>query len=86
MTNRLPPGTISMRSLVADNCQFYFLAANFGFSLNFTLADTAYNVAAQRALLHRLGRAHSHEGVTSSIAPLGYYQPATDDTGKVPVF
>lgn len=45
----------------------------------------AYNVAAQRALLHRLGRAHSHEGVTSSIsispAPLGYYQPSTDDTG-----
>lgn len=45
----------------------------------------AYNVAAQRALLHRLGRAHSHEGVTSSIsispAPLGYYQPTTDDTG-----
>lgn len=46
----------------------------------------AYNVAAQRALLHRLGRAHSHEGVTSSIsispAPIGYYQPNTDDTGK----
>lgn len=47
----------------------------------------AYNVAAQRALLHRLGRAHSHEGVTSSIsispAPLGYYQPNTDDTGNI---
>lgn len=46
----------------------------------------AYNVAAQRALLHRLGRAHSHEGVTSSIsissAPLGFYQPNTEDTGK----
>lgn len=45
----------------------------------------AYNVAAQRALLHRLGRAHSHEGVTSSIsissAPLGFYQPNTEDTG-----
>ncbi|XP_055310554.1 rap guanine nucleotide exchange factor 2 isoform X11 [Sitodiplosis mosellana] len=44
----------------------------------------AYNVAAQRALLHRLGRAHSHEGVTSSIsissAPLGFYQPNTEDT------
>lgn len=39
----------------------------------------AYNVAAQRALLHRLGRAHSHEGVTSSInlqiTPATYYQP-----------
>lgn len=37
----------------------------------------AYNVAAQRALLHRLGRAHSHEGVTSSmnlpITPAAYY-------------
>lgn len=29
----------------------------------------AYNVAAQRALLHRLGRAHSHEGVTLSYCP-----------------
>lgn len=39
----------------------------------------AYNVATQRALLHRLGRAHSHEGVTSTISlamqPSGYYQP-----------
>lgn len=44
-------------------------------------------MAAQRALLHRLGRAHSHEGVTSSIsissAPLGYYQPNNEDTGKL---
>lgn len=50
----------------------------------------AYNVAAQRALLHRLGRAHSHEGVTSSIsisqAPLGYYQPNNEDTGKCSFF
>lgn len=29
----------------------------------------AYNLAAQRALLHRLGRAHSHEGVTLSYCP-----------------
>lgn len=40
----------------------------------------AYNVAAQRALMHRLGRAHSHEGVTSSISispapPSSYYPP-----------
>lgn len=38
----------------------------------------AYSVAAQRALLHRLGRAHSHEGVTTSIGvspgvPPSYY-------------
>lgn len=50
------------------------------------IVPPAYNVAAQRALLHRLGRAHSHEGVTSSIsissAPLGYYQPNNEDTGK----
>uniref|UniRef100_A0A336LWG9 CSON006448 protein n=1 Tax=Culicoides sonorensis TaxID=179676 RepID=A0A336LWG9_CULSO len=26
----------------------------------------SYNVAAQMARLHRLGRAHSHEGVTST--------------------
>lgn len=51
------------------------------------LVPPAYNVAAQRALLHRLGRAHSHEGVTSSIsisqAPLGYYQQNNEDTGKL---
>lgn len=28
----------------------------------------SYNVAAQMARLHRLGRAHSHEGVTSSTS------------------
>lgn len=47
----------------------------------------AYNVAAQRALLHRLGRAHSHEGVTSSInlqiTPAAYYQPNIIVSGSV---
>lgn len=36
----------------------------------------AYSVAAQMARLHRLGRAHSHEGVTTGNA-VGYYN--TDD-------
>lgn len=42
----------------------------------------AYNVAAQMARLHRLGRAHSHEGVTSSGAIAGGYyhtEPGEDD-------
>lgn len=47
----------------------------------------AYNVAAQRALLHRIGRAHSHEGVTSSmnlqITPSTYYQPNIIVSGGV---
>lgn len=36
----------------------------------------AYSVAAQMARLHRLGRAHSHEGVTTGNV-VGFYQ--TDD-------
>lgn len=47
----------------------------------------AYSVAAQRALLNRLGRAHSHEGVTSSmnvqINPSTYYQPNIIVTGGI---
>lgn len=46
----------------------------------------SYNVAAQMARLHRLGRAHSHEGVTStSSLPTGtYFHSPThgDDDGK----
>lgn len=36
-----------------------------------------YNLATQMARLHRLGRAHSHEGVTSDV----YYQ-TPDEDGK----
>lgn len=36
----------------------------------------AYSVAAQMARMHRLGRAHSHEGVTTGNA-IGFYH--TDD-------
>uniref|UniRef100_A0A1B0CL50 Uncharacterized protein n=2 Tax=Lutzomyia longipalpis TaxID=7200 RepID=A0A1B0CL50_LUTLO len=48
----------------------------------------AYSVAAQMARLHRLGRAHSHEGVTTVtaagnpgglIAPQTHYRPEPED-------
>lgn len=46
----------------------------------------SYNMAAQMARLHRLGRAHSHEGVTtnSGLTTSTYYhsQPHGDDDGK----
>lgn len=43
----------------------------------------AYKVAAQMARLHRLGRAHSHEGVTQ-----GYHYHTDPDTdhGKLLIF
>lgn len=37
----------------------------------------AYSVAAQMARLHRLGRAHSHEGVTQ-----GYHYHTDPDTDQ----
>lgn len=39
----------------------------------------AYSVAAQMARLHRLGRAHSHEGVTQSYH---YHTDPDTDHGK----
>lgn len=80
--NRLPQGNIQMKKkLHLNHCHFTENPFRF-------VVPPAYNVAAQRALLHRLGRAHSHEGVTSSSisissAPLGFYhQPNTEDTGR----
>lgn len=34
---------------------------------NTRIPPPAYSVAAHRAILHRLGRAHSHEGVTTGV-------------------
>ncbi|KAJ8947204.1 hypothetical protein NQ314_008660 [Rhamnusium bicolor] len=42
----------------------------------------AYSVAAQMARLHRLGRAHSHEGVTQGYH---YHTDPDTDQGKYPV-
>ncbi|GAB0092081.1 rap guanine nucleotide exchange factor 2 [Sergentomyia squamirostris] len=42
----------------------------------------AYNVAAQMARLHRLGRAHSHEGVTTVSAPVAAIATSTMITAQ----
>lgn len=44
----------------------------------------AYNLASQMARLHRLGRAHSHEGVTSAtvVGDIDIYYPDESEDGK----
>lgn len=43
----------------------------------------AYSVAAQMARLHRLGRAHSHEGVTSAASVDTFYmENGEEEDGK----
>ena len=48
----------------------------------------AYSVAAQMAKLHRLGRAHSHEGVTTTssstpnVEPFYLNEPGEEEDGK----
>lgn len=41
----------------------------------------AYSVAAQMARLHRLGRAHSHEGVTTGTIPNYFHSEPVDVEG-----
>lgn len=45
---------------------------------------TSYNLTTQMARLHgaRLGRAHSHEGVTSTSSVADIYFQAPDEDGK----
>lgn len=47
----------------------------------------AYSVAAQMARLHRLGRVHSHEGVTSAASVDTFYmENGEEEDGKYLVF
>lgn len=46
----------------------------------------AYSVAAQMARLHRLGRAHSHEGVTGVTQGYHYHTDPDTDQGKFVIF